>query len=99
MKTHYETPSAIDHDLRTLAKDARALINATTDIADEKVTEARHRLEAALESGREALDHVQDRASAGMSAADDYVRRYPYESIILSLGVGVVIGLLTNRRG
>ena len=39
----------------TLAEDARALMAATADVAGEKVSEARKRLAAALESGKANL--------------------------------------------
>ncbi len=43
---------AISNDLSTLAEDARALMTATADVAGEKVSEARQRLAAALETAR-----------------------------------------------
>lgn len=99
MRTHYETPDALRHDARTLAEDARALITATSDVADEKVAAARRRLETALASGRELLDQAHDRARTQLHAADDCVRRYPYESIAVAFGVGAVLGFILNRRG
>ncbi len=40
-------------DTGTLAEDARALRAATADVAEEKVAEARKRLAAALERGKD----------------------------------------------
>lgn len=98
MSTHYETPDALRHDVRTLAEDARALLTATSDIADEKVAAARRRLETALANGRDLLDRAQDQARTQLREADDCVRRYPYESIGVAFGVGAVLGYLLNRR-
>ena len=44
---------AISNDMAQLAEDARALMAATADVAGDKVAEARKRLGAALENGRE----------------------------------------------
>ena len=48
--------------MSTLAEDARALMAATADVAGEKVSEARKRLAAALESGKELYGRVRDKA-------------------------------------
>ena len=50
-KNRLETPSAVRHDARTLADDARGLLEATKEIGDEKVAECRERLTEALENG------------------------------------------------
>ena len=44
---------AISNDMGRLAEDAQALMAATVDVAGEKVTEARKRLAAALERGKQ----------------------------------------------
>ncbi len=46
---------SIKKDLSTLAEDARTLMEATADVAGEKVGEARKRLAAALENGKEII--------------------------------------------
>ena len=46
---------ATSNDMGTLADDARALMAATADVAGEKVGEARKRLAAALDSGKEIV--------------------------------------------
>ena len=51
---------AISHDVGQLAEDARALMAATADVAGEKVGEARKRLAAALESGKEIAGTFND---------------------------------------
>jgi ElaB/YqjD/DUF883 family membrane-anchored ribosome-binding protein len=89
---------AIENDLGTLAEDARALMAATADVAGEKVGEARKRLAAALESGKEVYSRVREKAVAGAKAADQKVRENPYQAIAIALGVGAVIGFLAARR-
>ena len=56
---------AISHDVSQLAEDARALMTATADVAGEKVGEARKRLAAALESGKEIYGRVKEKAVEG----------------------------------
>jgi len=87
-----------ENDLGTLAEDARALMAATADVAGEKVGEARKRLAAALESGRQIYGRVREKAVDGAKAADQTVRENPYQAIAIALGVGAVIGYLAARR-
>jgi ElaB/YqjD/DUF883 family membrane-anchored ribosome-binding protein len=82
----------------TLAEDARALMTATADVAGEKVGQARQRLAAALESGKEICGHVRDKAVQGAKAADEAVREHPYQAIGIALGVGALLGYLVARR-
>lgn len=90
---------ATDNDIGTLAEDARALMAATADVAGEKVGEARKRLAAALENGKQIFGRVRDKAVEGAKAADQTVRENPYQAMAIALGVGVVIGYLAARRG
>jgi len=86
------------NDMGTLAEDARALMAATADVAGDKVGEARNRLAAALESGKEIYGRVRDKAVQGAKAADQTVRENPYQAMVIALGVGAVIGYLVTRR-
>jgi ElaB/YqjD/DUF883 family membrane-anchored ribosome-binding protein len=86
------------NDMGTLAEDARALMAATADVAGEKVGEARKRLAAALDSGKELYGRVRDKAVEGAKATDEAVREHPYQAMGVAFGIGVLIGVLVNRR-
>ena len=94
----YETPDAIRHDARTLAEDARALLNATAEVTDKKVAEARQRLAETLEAGKETFARFQEKAVQTAHRADETVRSHPYESLGVAFGIGALIGLLLSRR-
>jgi ElaB/YqjD/DUF883 family membrane-anchored ribosome-binding protein len=89
---------AVSNDVGTLAEDARALMAATADVAGEKVAEARKRLGAALESGKDMYGRVRSRAIEGAEAVDEAVREHPYTAIGIAVGVGALIGFLLARR-
>ena len=89
---------AVSDAMGTLAEDARNLMSATADVAGDKVGEARKRLAAALESGKEIAGRVRDKAVEGAKAADEAVREHPYQAIGIALGVGALIGFLVARR-
>ena len=89
---------ATSHDIGSLAEDARALMAATADVAGEKVGEARNRLAAALERGKEIAGNVRDKAVAGAKVADQTIRENPYQAVAIGIGVGALIGFLVARR-
>jgi ElaB/YqjD/DUF883 family membrane-anchored ribosome-binding protein len=95
MNKHTPAPS---HDIGSLAEDARALMAATADVAGEKVGEARNRLAAALERGKELAGNVRDKAVAGAKVADQSIRENPYQAVAIGVGVGALIGFLVARR-
>lgn len=87
-----------ENNMGTLAEDARAFMAATADVAGEKVGEARKRLAAALENGKEIYGRVRDKAVEGATVADQTVRENPYQAIALGVGVGALVGFLVARQ-
>jgi ElaB/YqjD/DUF883 family membrane-anchored ribosome-binding protein len=99
MKTHtthkaHQTEEVGEH----LMEDAQALLSATAHVAEEKVVEARKRLTAAIEKGKETWNNVQEKAIAGAKATDQVIRDNPYKALGVALGVGAIIGYLLRRR-
>ncbi|MBI5386952.1 MAG: DUF883 domain-containing protein [Verrucomicrobia bacterium] len=89
---------AISNDMGQLAEDARALMAATADVAGEKVSEARQRLAAALEHGKEIYGRVREKAVEGAKATDKAVHEHPYQAIGIAFSVGALLGYLVSRR-
>ncbi len=88
----------VTNDVDTLAEDARALLAATSEVAGEKVAEARHRLNTALERGKEIYGNVQDQVMAGAKAGDKFIHENPYAVVGIAVGAGALIGYLLSRR-
>jgi ElaB/YqjD/DUF883 family membrane-anchored ribosome-binding protein len=89
---------ASSNDMGTLAEDARALMGATADVAGEKVSEARKRLAAALDSGKKIFGRVKEKSVEGAKATAEAVREHPYQAIAIAFGVGAVSCYLLGRR-
>ncbi|HEY1717880.1 MAG TPA: DUF883 family protein [Verrucomicrobiae bacterium] len=99
MKTHtnhrtHQTEEAGEH----LLEDAKELLAATAHVAEEKVVEARKRLGAAIEKGKETWSNVQEKAIAGAKATDRVIRDNPYKALGVAFGVGALVGYLLRRR-
>jgi ElaB/YqjD/DUF883 family membrane-anchored ribosome-binding protein len=81
-----------------IVENAQELLSATANVSDTKVSAARDRLKNALQNSRELLDDLKDRAYAGAKVTDETIREYPYHSMGVALGVGVLLGFLIGRR-
>jgi ElaB/YqjD/DUF883 family membrane-anchored ribosome-binding protein len=86
------------NDIETLTDAARALLAATADVAGENVGEARKRLAAALERGKEICVRVREKAVEGAKATDEAVHKHPYQAMGVALAVGGLLGYVLARR-
>ena len=93
-RTHTSPAEALEN----LSVDARVLLEATADVAEEHVVEARERLAAALDEGKAVWTRVQHRAIEGAHVTDRVIRSHPYRAMTIALGVGAVLALLASRR-
>ena len=87
-----------EEEASSLAEDARALLEATSEVADQKVTEARKRLGEALQRGQAAYARLQAQIVNGAKAADKVVHDHPYPTMAVAFGLGALVGFLISRR-
>ena len=85
-------------DLKTVAHDAEALMKATASQAGEKVVELRERLSGALESAKATAQRLEEKTIEAAKATDRTIREYPYQSLGIAFGVGLLIGVLVARK-
>lgn len=81
---------AVASDLSNLGDDLRALLAATSDVAEDKVVEARKRLSSALDKGKSVY-------ARSAKTADSYVRGHSYETAAIAFGIGALTALLIAR--
>lgn len=72
--------------------------DSLTDSLNERLEAAREQLARAQERLGEIYDDTRDKVVAGAKVTDKAIRRHPYESLAIALGVGVVVGALLGRR-
>ena len=82
----------------TIEEHAEALLSATAEVNGDKIAEARKRLAAALERGKEICGKVREKVVEGAKATDEAVHKHPYQAIGIALGVGALIGYLVAAR-
>jgi ElaB/YqjD/DUF883 family membrane-anchored ribosome-binding protein len=92
------TKEKLLNDLKAVVRDAEGLIRATAGDLNEKTKEARARLGEAMERAKASVQKLEDRAIEGAKATDRMIREHPYQSIGIAFGVGLLIGVLVNRK-
>jgi ElaB/YqjD/DUF883 family membrane-anchored ribosome-binding protein len=86
------------HDLKAVIKDGEQLLKAGARELGERGVAARERLGAALEVAKDTQRRLQERAISTAKATNLMIREHPYESLGIAFGIGVLLGVLANRR-
>jgi ElaB/YqjD/DUF883 family membrane-anchored ribosome-binding protein len=89
-------------DIKTVLSDAEDLLKQAASTTGERATELREKALARLKQAKEKAADVQvvvvEKGKKAARATDDYVHDHPWTSIGVAAGVGVLIGLLINRK-
>ncbi len=85
-------------DLNAVVHDGEELLKAGAADLSERGMAARERLAAALEIAKETRRKLQQRAVEGAQATDKLIREYPYQSLGVAFGVGMLLGIFANRK-
>ena len=85
-------------DLKAVVRDGEELLRAGAHELGERGMAARERLAAALEAAKETRRRLEQRARESLKTTDRVVREHPYQSIGIAFGVGLLIGVLINRK-
>jgi ElaB/YqjD/DUF883 family membrane-anchored ribosome-binding protein len=93
-----ESTQKLLHDLHQVVQDGEEVLRAGASELGEKGVAARAKLSAALASARETARKLQEKTVAGAKATDKVIREHPYQSIGIAFGIGIVVGLLINRK-
>jgi ElaB/YqjD/DUF883 family membrane-anchored ribosome-binding protein len=94
------TPEDLLHGLRAIVADSEKLLGATlTQCASESSDGLRTRFAAAQKRLAEVYEGASIKFRSGERSADETVRAHPYETVVLALGVGALLGVLLHRKG
>ncbi|MCL2021312.1 MAG: DUF883 family protein [Betaproteobacteria bacterium] len=89
-------------DLKAVVSDAEEILKSTADVAGEKMSQLRTRIEAHLKDAKAKLAEVEvvllDKTKACARATDDFVHEQPWKAVGIAALVGVACGVLISRR-
>lgn len=96
------TPRALKQDIQTLLDDAQALFKEAASVTGDKADSLRQKGQTLLEDALEKAQNLQaaavEKSRQVAEKTDDYVRENPWRAAAISLGVGVIAGLLLGRK-
>jgi len=96
MKTTYDTASdKIARDLHDLVEDGEDLLKSGASRLNEQ---AQEKLTQVLDAAKATGSKLKERALQGARSTDETIREFPYQSIGVAFGIGVLIGVLVHRR-
>ena len=85
-------------DFKHVKDDAQELVSHAAEQVGDKAREWRARVGDMVESARESYQHAQKRMVDGAKATDKAIRTHPYQTLGIAFGIGLLAGLLINRR-
>src|SRR5262245_42098314 len=85
-------------DMKLVMRDAEDLLKATAEEVGVKTKEARLQLSETLRAAQEKCGELEARAIESAKTADKTIREHPYQSMGIALGVGLVLGILLQRK-
>ena len=85
-------------DLKAVVHDGEELLRAGAEELGERGIVARERLANALEMAKDTARKLQEQARVGAQATDRLIRENPYQSIGIAFGIGMLFGIMVNRR-
>jgi ElaB/YqjD/DUF883 family membrane-anchored ribosome-binding protein len=100
------TRDQLVNEFNTVVADTEHLLKSISTAGGEKAQAMRSAVEENLKTARERLQAleqaVEARTRSAVKATDQYVHGHPWQSIAVASGiaaiVGIVVGLLLNRR-
>ena len=102
MEVYFDNLTAEDASLDKLAEDVTLLLQdaeALVQASGGKLSAAsKAELESALERVKTRGQRIKQQALAGVRATDRVIRRYPYQSLGVVFGLGILVGVLLKRR-
>lgn len=89
-------------DIKVVIHDAEELFKAAAASSGERAAELREKAMIHLKRAKESMSDAQVRvietSKQAARATDDFVHDHPWRAVGIAAAVGVVLGLLLNRR-
>lgn len=92
----------VRNDMKTLLKDAQELFREASEVTGEKAEELRAKglvlLDTAMEKAQEVQAVALEKGKVAAQSTDEFVHQNPWKAVAISVGVGMLIGMLVARK-
>jgi len=102
MEVYFENLTGENASLGQLAEDVTALLHDAETLVQAGGAglsqESRAELESTLARLKASGARIKQQALSGARATDRVIRKYPYQSLGVVFGLGIVLGVLLKRK-
>ena len=71
---------------------------SSAEAAGEKAYDVKEKIMSAFDTTKVSVKNIENQAMQAVKSTDSNIRKHPYQSIGIALGVGTVIGVLAARH-
>jgi ElaB/YqjD/DUF883 family membrane-anchored ribosome-binding protein len=98
MTSNAEHTEKLIPEVTRVVQDAQKLLQDSEGIAEKKAQALRKRLSYTLGKAKAMCQHLQQQTKETAKKTDKTIRAYPYQTIGIAVGTGLIVGLLLGRR-
>ncbi|MEG1039998.1 MAG: DUF883 family protein [Pseudomonas sp.] len=85
-------------ELQALIEESEKLLRDSAALVGEDAETLRAQIGLKLKQAGEAVSNVRSKAQPMVDATHDYIGGHPWQTVAISAGFGLVVGLLLGRR-
>ncbi|MFW0756865.1 DUF883 family protein [Pseudomonas sp. H11T01] len=85
-------------ELQALIEESEKLLNSSAALVGEDAEGLREQIALKLKQARDSISNVRERTKPVVDATEIYIGGHPWQTVAISAGFGLVIGLLLGRR-
>ncbi|MDH0747214.1 DUF883 family protein [Pseudomonas sp. GD03842] len=85
-------------ELAALIEESDKLLKDSASLVGEEAETVRAQLSLKLKQAVDSLGRVRDKTKPAVEATETYIGGHPWQTVAISAGFGLVVGLLLGRR-
>jgi ElaB/YqjD/DUF883 family membrane-anchored ribosome-binding protein len=85
-------------ELQALIEESDKLLKDSAALVGEDAETLRAQLSLKLKQALESVSSVRDRTQPAVDATEQYIGGHPWQTVAISAGFGLVVGLLLGRK-
>ncbi|SEM45131.1 Membrane-anchored ribosome-binding protein, inhibits growth in stationary phase, ElaB/YqjD/DUF883 family [Pseudomonas sp. ok272] len=85
-------------ELQSLIEESEKLLKSSAALVGEEAETLRGQIAQKLQQARDAVSSVRERTQPAVEATETYIGGHPWQTVAISAGFGLVVGLLLGRR-
>lgn len=85
-------------ELQGLIEESEKLLKSSAALVGEEAETLRGQIAQKLSQARDSVNSVRERTAPVVEATETYIGGHPWQTVAISAGFGLVVGLLLGRR-